>query len=97
MKEAIRIMTKEKKAVKPDSISSEMLEIDNLVIFRRFHSILVAVWRTGEVPQQHRDDAIIKAVHKKKGRSSLAATTEGSPLCHMPVKFPNPFQRSLRG
>ena len=56
------------KAVGPDSLPVELLKLDNTEFRWRFHSILVSVWRTGEVPQQWKD-ATIKVLHKKKDRS----------------------------
>ena len=56
------------KAVGPDSLPVELLKLDDSEFLRHFHSILVSVWRTGEVPQQWKD-ATIKVLHKKKDRS----------------------------
>ena len=67
MTEAIRSMANEK-AVGPDSLPAELLKLDDPDILQHFHSILLAVWREGEVPQQWKD-ATIKVLHKKKDRS----------------------------
>ena len=56
------------KAVGPDSLPSELLEIDHLEFIRYFHNLVINVWRTGDAPQQW-VYATIKALHKKKDRS----------------------------
>ena len=65
--EAIRSMANEK-AVGPDSVLAELLNLDDPDILQHSHSILLAVWREGQVPQQWKD-AMIKVLHKKKDRS----------------------------
>ena len=39
------------KAVGPDSLPDELLEIEQPEFIRYFHNLLVNVWRTGDVPQ----------------------------------------------
>ena len=56
------------KEVGQDSIPAEPLKLDHPEIIRRFHNLIVSVWRTGHVPQQWKY-ATIKALHKKKYRS----------------------------
>ena len=56
------------KAVGPDSLPAEVVKLDHPEFIRYFHSLLVNVWRTGEVPQQWKD-ATITVLHKKKDRS----------------------------
>ena len=56
------------KLVGPDSLPSDLLEIDHPEFIRYFHNLLVNVWRPGDVPQQWKC-AIVKVLHKKKDRS----------------------------
>ena len=69
------------KAVGPDGLPSDLLKLDQPEFFRRFHSILVNVWITGEVPQQW-NDAIIKILHKKKDRSDCNDCRDISLVAH---------------
>ena len=39
------------KAVGPDSLPAELLKLDDPVVLGHFHSILLPVWRKGDVPQ----------------------------------------------
>ena len=82
MRGAIRSMANEK-TVGPDSV--ELLKLDDPDILQQIHSILSAVWREGEVPQQWKD-ATIKVLHKKKGRSDCSNYREIAPVSHMPAK-----------
>ena len=56
------------KAVGPDGLPAELLKLDHPEFVHCFHSILVNVWITGEVPQQWKD-VIIKVLHRKKDGS----------------------------
>ena len=60
-----------RKAVGPDGLRAELLKVladeGELNTLRKFHDIIVAVWRGGGVPQQWKD-ATIKVIHKKKDR-----------------------------
>jgi len=67
MMEAVKGMSNWK-AVGPDGLPVEVLKLDHPAFVQYFHSILVNVWVTGEVPQQWKD-AIIKTLHKKKDRT----------------------------
>ncbi|MEP4684613.1 MAG: hypothetical protein ABJ015_23620 [Rhodopirellula bahusiensis] len=44
------------KAVGPDSLPAKLLKIDHLEFIRYFHNLLINVLRTGDVPQQWKDD-----------------------------------------
>ena len=65
--EAIRSMANEK-AVGPDSLPAELMKLDDPDILQHSHSILLAVSREGQVPQQWKD-AMIKVLHKKNDHS----------------------------
>ena len=69
------------KALGPDSLPSELLKIDHREFTRYFHSLLVNVWRTGDVPEQWKD-ATIKVLYKKKGRSDCNNYQEISLVAH---------------
>ena len=60
------------KAMEPDELLAELLKLglsnSSQQILLAFHGIIVAVWMTGEVPQEWKD-AIIKVLHKKKDRA----------------------------
>ena len=43
------------KAVGPDGLPAEVLKLDHPEFVQCFHSIIVNVWKTGEVPQQWKD------------------------------------------
>ena len=68
-KKALRSMANGK-AVGPDELPAELLKLglsdSSHEILLAFHDIIVAVWMTGEVPQEWKD-ATIKVLHKKKG------------------------------
>ena len=68
MTEALRSMANET-AVGPDSLPVELLKLDDPDILEHFHSILLAVWREGEVPQQWKD-ATDEVLHKTKDSSN---------------------------
>ena len=60
------------KAMGPDELPAELLKLglsdSSHEILLAFHDIIVAVWMTGEVPQEWKD-ATIKVLHIKKGRT----------------------------
>ena len=56
------------KAIGPDGLHAELLNIDHSTFAQCFHSILVNVWVTGEVPQQWKD-AFIQVLHQTKNRT----------------------------
>lgn len=51
----------DEKAVGPNSLPSELLNLDDHEFIRYFHNLLVNVWRMGDVPQQW-NDATIKVL-----------------------------------
>ena len=55
-----------RKAVGPDSLPAEVLKLDHREFIRYFHSLLINVWRTGDVPQQWKY-LTIKVLQKKEG------------------------------
>ena len=63
------------KTMGPDELPAELLKLglsDNShEILLVFHDIIVAVWMTGEVPQEWRD-ATINILHKKKDRTECS-------------------------
>ena len=63
------------KAMGPDELSVELLKLglsdSSHDILLAFHDIIVAVWMTGEVPQEWKD-ATIKVLHKKKDRTECS-------------------------
>ena len=63
------------KAMGPDELPAELLKLgfsdSSHEIFLAFHDIIVAVWMTGEVPQEWKD-ATIKVLHKKKDRAECS-------------------------
>ena len=70
-KKALRSMANGK-AMGPDELPAELLKLglsdSSHEILLAFHDIIVAVWMTGEVPQEWKD-ATIKVLHKKKDRT----------------------------
>ena len=70
-KKALRSMANDK-AMGPDELPAELLKLrlsdSSHEILFAFHDIIVAVWMTGEVPQEWKD-ATIKVLHKKKDRT----------------------------
>ena len=63
------------KAMGPDELPVELLKLglsdSSHEILLPFHDIIVAVWTTGEVPQEWKD-ANIKVLHKKKDRTECS-------------------------
>ena len=63
------------KAMGPDELPAELLKLglsdSSHEILLAFHDIIVAVWMTGEVPQEWKD-ATIKVLHKKKERTECS-------------------------
>ena len=63
------------KAMEPDDLPAELLKLglsdSSHEILLAFHDIIVAVWVTGEVPQEWKD-ATIKVLHKKKDRTECS-------------------------
>ena len=64
------------KAMGPVELPAELLKLglsdSSHEILLAFHGIIVAVWMTGEVPQEEWQDATIKGLHKKKGRAECS-------------------------
>ena len=56
------------KAIGPDSLPADVLNLDHPEFIKYFHILLVNVWSTGEVPQPWKD-AAIKVLQQKKDRS----------------------------
>ena len=73
-KKALRSMANGK-AMGPDELPAELLKLglsdSSHEILLAFHDIIVAVWVTGEVPQEWKD-ATIKVLHKKKDRTECS-------------------------
>ena len=73
-KKALRSMANGK-AMGPDELPAELLKLglsdSSHEILLAFHDIIVAVWMTGEVPQEGKD-ATIKVLHKKKDRTECS-------------------------
>ena len=69
------------KAVGTDGLPAALLKIDHPAFAQRFHNILVNVSVRGEVPQQWKD-AIIKVLHKKKGRTDCNSYRGVSLVAH---------------
>ena len=82
IREAIQSMANEK-AVGPDSLPAELLKLYDPDILQHFHSIILAVWTEGEVPQQWKD-ATIKVLHKKD--RSDCGNYGGIASSHIPAK-----------
>ena len=63
------------KAMGPDELPAELLKRglsdSSHEVLLAFHGIIVAVWMTGEVPQEWKD-ATIKFLHKKKDRTECS-------------------------
>ena len=63
------------KAMGPDELPAELLKLvlsdSSHEILLAFHDIIVAVWMTGEVPQEWKD-ATIKVLHKKKDQTKCS-------------------------
>ena len=70
-KQALRSLTNGK-TMGPDELPVELLELglsgSSHEILFAFHGIIVAVWMTGEVPQEWKDTTI-KVLHKNKDRT----------------------------
>ena len=73
-KKALRSMANGK-AMGPDELPAELLKLwlsdSSHEILLAFHDIIVAVWMTGEVPQEWKD-ATINVLHKKKDRTECS-------------------------
>ena len=81
------------KAMGPDELSAELLKLglsDSYhEILLAFHGIIVAVWMTGEVPQEWKD-ATTKVLHKKKDRTKCTKYRGLSLVAHagkVPLKI----------
>lgn len=63
------------KATGPDGLPAEILKLgmngDAPEILYHFHSIVTAVWTSGEVPQEWKD-VTIKVLHKKGDRTECS-------------------------
>ena len=61
------------KVMGPDELPAELLKLgfsdSPHEILLAFHGIIMAVWMTGEVPQEEWKDATIKVLHEKKYRT----------------------------
>ena len=72
MKQALRSMANDK-AMDSGELTAELLKVglsdSSHEILLAFHSIIVAVWMTGEVPQEEWNNATIKVLHKKMDRT----------------------------
>ena len=70
-KKTLRPMANDK-AMGPDELPVELLKLglsdSSHEILLAFHDIIVAVWMTGEVPQEWKD-ATIKVLYQKKDRT----------------------------
>ena len=73
------------KAMGPDELPAELLKLgfsdSSQEILLAFHDIIVAVWMTGEVPQEWKD-AAIKVLHKKKDRTECSNYRGPSLVAH---------------
>ena len=73
-KKALRSMASDK-VMGPDELPAELLKLglsdSSHEILLAFHDIIVAVWMTGDVPQEWKD-ATIKVLHKKKDRTECS-------------------------
>ena len=73
-KKALRSMANGK-AMGPDELPAELLKLglsdSSHEILVAFHGIIVAVWMTGEVPQEWKD-VTIKVLHNKKDRTEFS-------------------------
>ena len=83
-KKALRSMANGK-AVGPDELPAELLKLgpsdSSHEILLVFYDIIVAVWMTGEVPQEWKD-ATIKVLHKKKDRTECSSYRDLSLVAH---------------
>ena len=83
-KKALRSMANGK-AMGPDELPAELpklgLSDSSHEILLAFHDIIVAVWMTGEVPQEW-EDATIKVLHKKKDRTECSNYKDLSLVAH---------------
>ena len=77
-KKALRSMAN-CKAMGPDELPAELLKLglsdSSHEILLAFHDIIVAVWMTGEVPQEWKD-ATIKVLHRKMDRNPFKCHEE---------------------
>ena len=84
-KQALRPMANDK-ALGPDELPVELLKLglsdSSHEILLAFHDIIVAVWMTGEVPQESKD-ATIKVLHKKKDRAECGNCRGLSMVAHV--------------
>ena len=72
------------KAVGPDFLSAEMLNIDHPEFIRYVYNLLVNVWRTGDAPQQ------LKKPFRcfiKRGIVMIATTTVGFRLLPLQAMY----------
>ena len=73
-KKALRSLANSK-AMGPDELPAELLKLglsySSHEVLLAFYDIIVAVWMTGEVPQEWKD-ATIKFLHKKKDRTECS-------------------------
>ena len=87
VKEAIRALAN-RKAVGPGGLPAELLKVladkEELNTLGKFHDVIVAVWRGGDVPQQWKY-APIKVLHKKRYRTECG-NYRGIPLVAHAVK-----------
>ena len=83
-KKALRSMANGK-AMGPDELPAELLKLEfsdssHKILFA-FHGIIVAVWMTGELPQEW-TDTTIKVLHKKKDRTECSNYRDLSLVAH---------------
>ena len=73
-KKALRSMANGK-VMGPDELPAELLKLglsdSSHEILLGFHDIIVAVWMTGEIPQEWKD-ATVKVLHKKEDRTECS-------------------------
>ena len=73
------------KAMGQDELPAKLLKLglsdSSHEILLAFHDIIVAVWMTGEVPQEWKD-ATIKVLHKKKDRTECSSYRGLSLVAH---------------
>ena len=74
VEETIKIMSNPK-AVRPAKLPADQLRLildgdryGNGHILKQFHDLLIAIWRSGSVPQECKN-ATIRVMHKKKDRT----------------------------
>ena len=100
-KQALRYMANGK-AMELDELPAELLKLrlsnSSHEILLAFHDIIVAVWMTGEVPQERKDATTMKVLHKKKDQIEYGNYRGLSLVVHAGKVFlPIVANRLLRG